>query len=255
MNADPLTLPEPPATSDHPAFELGAGIKLDAQDLIVAEIVAVNDHTGTGRIRGHHEIFGPEHDLDIAPRRVMKLEQAKFALDPARIGVSGQEVGLAKERCDDVGVGAAVQALGGSRLNDSTIHHDGHMVGEAERLLLIVGHENRGDSGLAKDMPDFRANTLAQGGVEVGKGFIKKDHPGIRRKRPGKGDPLLLAAGQFMGQPVFDPAKSHEGKDLLDPAGRVGMTLEPVCGVGGHIKMGKQSIFLKDHANPALLGR
>ena len=78
-----------------------------------------------------------------------------------------------------------------------TILPDAHQhdaVGDAHRLLGIVGDHDGGGAGLAQDRHGLVADGVAHAPVEVGERLVHEEHAGPRRDRAGERDPLLLAA-------------------------------------------------------------
>src|SRR3546814_985228 len=75
------------------------------------------------------------------------------------------------------------------------VRHPVHAIGKLQRLLLVMRHEDRGDSGLVVDVAQPAAKILAHFRVKRAKKFIEQQQPRPNRKRASQRDPLALAAG------------------------------------------------------------
>ena len=105
---------------------------------------------------------------------------------------------MAEELGDEPGGRAAVDVLGGADLQNRPRVHDHDPVAEAERLVLVVGDEQRGQPELALQVLEPGPGPFAQLGVEVGERLVEQQHRRGVDQRPGQGHPLLLAAGQLV---------------------------------------------------------
>ena len=94
-------------------------------------------------------------------------------------------------------------------------HGDG--VGDRERLVLVVGDDERGGPGAVEGLAHLRAHRLAQRGVERGERLVEEDERRVGGEGPGERDALLLAAGQLVGAAVLEPAQPDEVEHLPDP--------------------------------------
>ena len=63
---------------------------------------------------------------------------------------------------------------------------------------------------------EFIAHLQAELGVQVGQGFVHKQHRGFRGQRPGDGHPLLLSAGQLRRVAVHKHADFHDAGHPAD---------------------------------------
>lgn len=86
--------------------------------------------------------------------------------------------------------------LGRSELLEPPLVEDADLVGDRERLSLIVGDEDRGGPGGAQDLFDLVAHLRAEVRVQVREGLVEQD----QRRRQGAGDrhALLLAGRELV---------------------------------------------------------
>ena len=78
------------------------------------------------------------------------------------------------------------------------VAHDADLVGDRERVVLVVRDQDRGDVLLLEDLAHFQAQPLAQVDVEVGEGLVEQQQLRPRRERARERDALLLAAGKLV---------------------------------------------------------
>ena len=76
--------------------------------------------------------------------------------------------------------------------------HDPDPVAQRQRLLLVVGDEQRRGADRDLDAADLLAQLPAHLGVERRERLVEQQHLGLDREGPGQRDPLLLAAGQLV---------------------------------------------------------
>ena len=76
------------------------------------------------------------------------------------------------------------------------------MIGEGQRLGLVVSHENRGGAALGECCGRRRTSGGPQSCIERGEGLVEQDHRGSPGESPGKRDSLLLSARQLVGSAV-----------------------------------------------------
>ena len=99
---------------------------------------------------------------------------------------------------EELGRGAVdrsgVDLEGAVDLGEQTVAHHGDLVGEAERLGLVMGDEDRRDAGVVQDLGDGAAGRDPQPGVEGGEGLVEQHELGLAGEGPGERDALLLPA-------------------------------------------------------------
>ena len=73
---------------------------------------------------------------------------------------------FADEIGDETAIGMFVKLAGRSNLPDHAPVHDGGAVGHRQRLVLIVGDDDKGDADGMLQAHEFQPHRLAQLGVE-----------------------------------------------------------------------------------------
>ena len=94
----------------------------------------------------------------------------------------------------------------------------GDLVGQRQRLGLVVGDVDEGDAGAALQLLELGAHALAQLGVEIAERLVEQQDAGLDHQAAGERDALLLAAGQLARQPVLEARQVDQrerGGDLL----------------------------------------
>ena len=88
----------------------------------------------------------------------------------------------------------AAPSAADAELLEPPVPHDGDVIGDRQRLALIVGDEDCREAELPLQGAQFVASALAQLGVEAREGLVKQDDHRLDGQGPGKRDTLLLAA-------------------------------------------------------------
>ena len=114
-------------------------------------------------------------------------------LDRAAPDRAGHPVGQADEVRDERGCGPRVDERRRPQLLQLAGLHDADPVRDRERLLLVVGDEQRRDADLQLHSPDLVPQPRADLGVERGERLVEQQHLGVDRQRAGKRHALLLA--------------------------------------------------------------
>ena len=110
-------------------------------------------------------------------------------------------------------------------------------------------------AGEPEDFLHLLPHLASHVGVQVAERFVQEQDDGLGGERAGKGHPLLLAAGEFVGIAVLEAGEPHEVQRLDDCArcGRLLQALKPEGDVLRHGEVREQRVVLKDHAHAALL--
>ena len=99
-------------------------------------------------------------------------------------------------------------------LLDTPGGHDGDAIGERQRLLLIVGHEDGSETGQIVQVAQPAAQLDPDLGVERAERFIEQQHLGLGRKRPSKRDGLDgVKAARRRPCPGADPDLDRDGRE------------------------------------------
>ncbi len=147
---------------------------------------------------------------------------------------------------------------GSDLLEPAGVHH-ADPVGDGERLLLVVGDEQRGRADLELDPPDLVAQLGAHLGVERRERLVEQQHRRLDRQRPGQRDALLLATRELAGVAlaVLGEADQLELllRDLAARAAVLAAQLEAERDVVEHGHVREEAVGLEDHPHVALVGR
>ena len=94
--------------------------------------------------------------------------------------------------------------------------HDRDVIGERERLGLVVGDVDEGDAGAALQLLELGAHALAQLGIEIGQRLVEQQDRRLDHQRARERDALLLAAGELVGIAALEPGEIDQRQRLLD---------------------------------------
>ena len=177
------------------------------------------------------EVLGPHEEKS---RTVvgLRVEAAKRALDAARGDLARYQRALAHKARDLGARRVVVYRLGGAGLEDPAVDHHRHSIGHRQRLLLIVGDEQRRDPGRSEDPPHLLPQPFAERRVEAGEWLVEKHQPRLRRQRASQRHPLLLAAGELVRIAVGQSPHADQRQHLADPAPARRAVARPVQAVG-----------------------
>ncbi len=75
--------------------------------------------------------------------------------------------------------------------------HDDQAVGERERLVVVVGHEQRRHLEPHEERAQLGDQPFAQRAVERTQRLVEHEQPRLGREGAGERHPLLLAAGEL----------------------------------------------------------
>src|SRR5262249_4292111 len=87
-------------------------------------------------------------------------------------------------------------------------------VGEDQRLVDAVGDEDHRGAGPRPYGEEVLLQLLARLRVERAEGLVHEDENGVAHERARDADPLLHAAGQFMGKMLGKGAKPHQFDEM-----------------------------------------
>ena len=196
---------------------------------------AGDEHRGAG-----HEARGTGQ-VQHLPRG----EPDRHAVGTAGLDAAGQQARLADEAVHEERARAVVDAARRVDLLDAAAVHQDQAVGEALGLLLVVRDQERRDAERPLQPQHLDLQVEAQGAVERAERLVEQQQGGAARERPGHRDPLLLAAGQLMGQAPAEIVELDEAEHLVDP-GAAFRLRDPLAGqrigdVLGHGHVGKSA--------------
>src|SRR5207302_2445522 len=101
-------------------------------------------------------------------------------------------------------------------LQPSRLHHP-DAVGDGERLLLVVCHEERGDSDLQLHSTDLVAQSSSDFRIERRQWLVQKQNLWLDGERSGQGDTLLLTTRKLVGEPICVAAEPDELESFAPP--------------------------------------
>jgi len=200
-------------------------------------VLRAEDHVDAARRRIRHERDAPD---------------ARFGRRP--VAGAREEDGIAHEGRDEAIGRAPVEVGGGVGLQNAAVVHHRDPIRDPEGLLLIVGHDDRRCAGRSENVLDLGADTGAQGGVEVGEGFVEQDDRRIGGEGPGDRDPLLLAARELVGAPSALGGEADQVEHLGDACLPVLPVSKSVRDVGRDRQVREERVVLEDDADPAPFG-
>ncbi len=165
---------------------------------------------GQGRIgnRLAIELEALRSDLKVVGCIVCGLgHRARVAQKNADVGPRGleahascdrNEIVLADEAGDERVRRAIVDVPRAADLLDTAVIEHGDAVGEPERLLLVVRHDDEGYARVLLRTLELHLHLLAQAPVERGEGLVEKQHLRLLDKGAGERHALALAAGKLV---------------------------------------------------------
>src|SRR5580700_4947466 len=145
----------------------------------------------------------------------LRRDQDRTAVRPGADG-AGQEVALADEFGDEPRAGPSVDLLRRPLAQEVPAVHDQDPIAHRQRLVLVVGHEDRGQPEGVLQLLEPVTSSFAQLGVEIGERLVEQQHRRGGRDGAGQRDPLLLAAGQLVRVAPGQRAELDQRQDLRD---------------------------------------
>jgi hypothetical protein len=93
--------------------------------------------------------------------------------------------------------GVVQDSLGRVVLHQTTVPHDRDPVGETNRLIYVVGHEDDGLVQVALNAGELALKSPAIERIDRTERLVHEEHGRVCRKRPSHTDPLRLTAGEL----------------------------------------------------------
>ncbi len=147
----------------------------------------------------------------------------------------------------------------GVELFDLALVHDGDAVGDAHRLVLVVRHENGGETERPLQALDLDLHVETQVAVEGGEGLVEQQDRGLDGERPRERHPLLLAARELARQAILEAPELDRLEEARDPCLDLGATDTAGAQAVGHVlrhrHVREEGVVLEDDADVALVGR
>ena len=129
---------------------------------------------------------------------------------------SSHDVGITDEAHDELRRGVVVELARRPDLLDAAVVHDGDLVGDLHRLLLVVGDEHGRDVDDVVEVREPVAKLGANARVEGAEWLVEEQHLRLGRERAGQPHPLALAARELGGIAVAEALELDEVKQLVD---------------------------------------
>ena len=169
-----------------------------------------------------------------------------------RVGAPDELEHGSRHRC-------AIDGFRGVDLLDPAVAHHHHAVGQLQRLLLVVGHEQHRLLGLFVQSPQPAPQLDAHLRIERTERFVEQEHARVDRQCTRQRDTLLLPARQLVGIAVAVFGQLHQRQQLVDPPadGRLVGTTRPRTAaqaerhVAGDVHVLEERVMLEDEADVA----
>ena len=181
--------------------------------------------------------------------------RAEARVHDAVAGLTAHEVGDAHEGGHEGRLGSGVDDLGRGHLFDAPARHDGHEVGDGQRLALVMGHEDGALACLAQDLSHLAAELRAHRLVQARERLVEQQHVGSGGQGTGQGHALLHAARELVrvaGCIVLQP-------DELEQLSRSHVTVGVATDAVGHVlsrrQVREERQVLEDEARTTALRR
>ena len=114
-------------------------------------------------------------------------------------------------------LGTATSSVGVPSCRMRPVADDPDPLGQRRGVLEVVGHQHGREAQAVEQLAQLRANAGSRVCVERGERLVEEEHSRIARERPGKGNPLALAARELaharLGE-VVDPEALEQGIDV-----------------------------------------
>ena len=137
--------------------------------------------------------------------------------------------------------------------------HDHDRLGQLQRLLLVVGHQQARHAQLAVQVVQPPPELLADARVQRAERLVQQQDLRAGRQRAGKRDPLALPTRKLVGVAVGERGQLDQLQQLVHPRALVGLRRvahpEPERDVlpDGHVP--EQRVVLEHEPEPPLLRR
>ena len=124
--------------------------------------------------------------------------------------------------------------LAGVLHDDPAVFHDVAVVGEVERHLGVLLHQEHRHVLLGVQALDDLRDLVDEDGRQTERRFVEQHEPGPQHQRPADGQHLLLAAGQETGRQL---ALTGKDREVAVDQFQVGADLAVGAGIGAHAQV------------------
>ena len=173
----------------------------------------------------------------------------------AAVEACGDEIGVAEEVGDRERLRLLVDGARSRVLHDAAVVQDRDDVGERQRLVLVVGHEDDRRAERCEQLLDLGAQAVAQARVERGERLVEQDQARLRRERPGHRDALLLAARELVGPAMAEAAEADQVEQLGHPLPAPAPPRQPEADVLGDVEVREEQALLRHVADAPAVRR
>ncbi|RPK90591.1 hypothetical protein EES46_12745 [Streptomyces sp. ADI98-10] len=219
------------------------------------------DRAAQAVLRGaDQDAGGPDEQIDLALRGAVGHRD----LAPGGGGgLSGHgrrgDVVEAEEPGDERGGGALPDVQRAALLRDPAAPHHDDLIGERERLALVVRDGQHGRAQLLEERAQLDDEPFAEAAVELAERLVQHQELRARGEGPGQGDALLLAAGQRGDGAAFGPGQTDQLQQFVDPVLGLGPSCavhpEPEGDIGADITVREELVVLEHQPEPAPVDR
>src|SRR3546814_10087466 len=109
-----------------------------------------------------------------------------------------------------------LEVLGGSDLAHAPLVHQYQPVGDRQRLLLVVGDEDRGQPEALLERAYLVPDVAPELCIEVRQRLIEEKNVGVDDQGACQRDALLLATGQLARQAIGEMVELDQGQRFQD---------------------------------------
>src|SRR5256885_3451310 len=250
-----------PAASGLDAVKHRAALEIGALD------DAVEATPGSRGWSGQTDLFRPKRDRNRAGRLRRGGKLDRTPIDDRQEGVppavadhfAAEQVGVTDEIGDEARAWPVVNIGRCADLLDLAGIHHGDPVGHGERLFLVVGDKDHGQTEFALQLLELELHGLPQLLVERAERFVAKQYPRFDHDGAGQSDALLLASGELAGTAILVSDEFHLCQRIGDLAGNRGALHAAHAQSEGNVftdrAMRKQGIVLEYHPHIPLVRR
>ena len=231
------------------AVELGA--ENTGDPAVIAGLARDQDLLGTHE----DEKRSPVDCRGARSRGTLAKEEPEGSLDGIAARLAAEEVRLAETEGELGARRVGVESLWGVVLAYLPVVDYRDTVGERERLVLVVGDEQRSRTRLFEHTPDVLAQDRPQARVEGGERLVQQHERRFDGERPGEGYALLLATGELVGIAPFQPAQPDHVQQLANPLPAPLTPGQAEADVLFHRQVREQAPVLGHEADTSPIGR
>src|SRR5215212_1961939 len=150
-----------------------------------------------------------------------------------------------------------------SELLQASIAQDGDPVRQLQRLILVMGDEDRGLARALVDIAQPASEVFSHLRIQSPERLVQEQHPRLNRQRPRQCHALALPPGQLGWEALLQPRKLDEVEELADTPpdltfrgpSRPTARAKPISDVADHREVAEESVVLKHEADLTLLHR